>query len=181
MKSNFAKSLFLVRLKEGGNDDDKDDPGGRTSRGVIQREWDAYRKQNPEKILPEDVWEAPDVDINAIYWESYWLPWGELPCFRLGIDYSYFDMRVHHGDYWATRLLQRALAVKDDGAVGIVTKTALLNSDSEQLLHEIHDRRALYMRKLYWYRKYGHGWLDRNDFVLRRALLMVRQPALMAA
>ena len=173
MKGNFKKSVFLVRLKEGGNDDDKDDPGGRTSRGIIQREWDAYRLLHAEKILPEDVWDAADEDINWIYFQSYWLPWCDQDFFRKGVDYSFFDMRVHHGGYWAKRILQRALGVKDDGSIGIITKTALLNSDSTALLKEIHDRRERYMRKLYWFRKYGKGWLERNDFVERRALKMV--------
>jgi len=173
MKGNFKKSLTLIRIVEGGNDDDKDDPGGRTSRGIIQREWDAYRTLHPEKNLPQDVWEAPDWAINDIYWLSYWLPWSETDWFKTGVDYSYADMKVHHGGYWATRILQRALGVKDDGCIGIVTKTALLKADSETLIKAIHTRRAAYMAKLYWFKKFGKGWISRNDFVERRALKML--------
>ncbi len=42
MISNFAASLAFVLQDEGGNDDDPDDHGGRTSRGITQRVWDAW-------------------------------------------------------------------------------------------------------------------------------------------
>jgi len=42
MEANFAKALAWLRTSEGGNDDDPDDSGGRTSRGITQREYNAY-------------------------------------------------------------------------------------------------------------------------------------------
>ena len=38
----FNACVQLVLQDEGGNDDDPDDPGGRTSRGIEQSEWDAW-------------------------------------------------------------------------------------------------------------------------------------------
>ncbi|MBY5318200.1 glycosyl hydrolase 108 family protein [Rhizobium leguminosarum] len=43
MRINFLPSLKLTLKSEGGDVDDKRDPGGRTSRGVIQTVYDAYR------------------------------------------------------------------------------------------------------------------------------------------
>ena len=65
MESNFKPSLAAVLKSEGGNDDDPQDHGGRTSRGVIQREYDAWRKE--KGLFALDVWKAPDSDIAMIY------------------------------------------------------------------------------------------------------------------
>ena len=53
----FPACIPLTLAWEGGNDDDPNDPGGRTSRGIIQREWDVWRQTHAG--LPSDVWQAP--------------------------------------------------------------------------------------------------------------------------
>jgi lysozyme family protein len=60
----FATCVALVLRDEGGNDDDPRDPGGRTSRGIAQREWDVWRASHPG--LPSDVWQAPQDQILGI-------------------------------------------------------------------------------------------------------------------
>ena len=105
MQSNFQPSLAFVLKDEGGNDDDPADHGGRTSRGITQREYDAWRG---EQALPtQDVWDAPQTEIDSIYYEEYWYPLGNA--FPTGIDYLYFDMAVNAGPNRAAILLQRAL------------------------------------------------------------------------
>jgi lysozyme family protein len=112
--SNFKASLALVLQSEGGNDDDPADHGGRTSRGITQREYDAWRAENKKPLM--DVWSASQADINAIYREEYWDPFCDgLP---KGLDYLYFDMAVNAGPNRAAILLQRALKVTDDGGLG---------------------------------------------------------------
>jgi hypothetical protein len=61
--ANFNRCLKLVLVSEGGNDDDPDDAGGRPSRGITQREYDAYRKTHSG--LPSDVWKAPQSAIES--------------------------------------------------------------------------------------------------------------------
>src|SRR4029450_10024608 len=92
--SNFRKCLPLLLEHEGGNDDDPRDPGGRTSRGILQREWDAWRRTRPG--LPADVWRAPQDQVEAIYRQNYWNP---LRCDDLpaGVDYAGFDYGVNSG------------------------------------------------------------------------------------
>ena len=48
--SNFDACVALVLASEGFNDDDPRDPGGRTSRGVTQREYDIWRRTH-NKLL----------------------------------------------------------------------------------------------------------------------------------
>ena len=93
MESNFKASLDLVLKSEGGNDDDPQDHGGRTSRGITQREYDAWRRE--KGMLTQDVWKAPDSDIAMIYHDEYWRPWCDgMP---MGVDYLFFDMSVNGG------------------------------------------------------------------------------------
>src|SRR5271157_3262540 len=81
--SNFEPSLKLVLISEGGSDDDPHDPGGRTSRGITQREYNAYRIR--EGLVQGDVWRATDAEVKQIYHDSYWEPWCDK--FPLGVDY----------------------------------------------------------------------------------------------
>src|ERR1043166_2665043 len=105
MEANFAASLAAVLKSEGGNDDDPADHGGRTSRGITQREYDARRRE--KSLAPLHVWKDTDEEIPTIFHDEYWDPWCDtLP---IGVDYLYFDMAVNAGPHRAAVLLQKAL------------------------------------------------------------------------
>src|SRR5437868_957785 len=117
MKENFKASLALVLKSEGGNDDDPSDHGGRTSRGITQREYDAWCRENKKPQV--DVWTAPQVDVDTIYHDEYWNPLCDsLP---IGVDYIVFNNNVLDGPVRSTILLQRALGVTDDGRAVPIT------------------------------------------------------------
>src|SRR5216110_2211633 len=98
---NWPKSYAAVRKSEGGNDDDPADHGGRTSRGIIQREYDAWRRL---KSLPvRDVWKASEAEIEAIYHEEYWNPYCDL--LPVGADYLLFNMNVNAGPSRGAKIL----------------------------------------------------------------------------
>src|SRR5579859_7112752 len=120
MKDNFKASLAEVLKSEGGNDDDPADHGGRTSRGITQREYNAWCQENGHPQI--DVWQAPQEHIEAIYHDEYWMPWCDL--FPVGTDYMFFDMCVNAGPHRAIVLGQQALGVNDDGRVGPVKRSA---------------------------------------------------------
>lgn len=167
--SNFEASLRLVLESEGGNVDDPDDHGGRTSRGITQREYDAWCKEN--HVNHGDVWRASDHDIGTIYHEEYWLPFCDL--WPIGIDYLGFDMNVNAGPYRSATLIQRALGVREDGRIGAVTRGAILASDPATFI-----RKFTEMKKI-WYRglnqpKYTKGWLNRASEVEKNAMEMLK-------
>ena len=89
MESNFKASLDLVLKSEGGNDDDPADHGGRTSRGITQREYDAWRREH--HLLTQDVWKASTLDVETIYHNEYWDPWGDI--LSIGLDYATLPTR----------------------------------------------------------------------------------------
>lgn len=166
--SNFNRSLAAVLQSEGGNVDDPDDHGGRTSRGITQREYDAWRSEH--KLPPLDVWKAPQSDIIAVYREEYWEPYADL--MPVGLDYMYFNTAVLAGPYRAAVLLQRALGVNDDGRIGPVTRQALRNANGRLLVMKFKQVSDAYYRSLHQ-PKWLKGWLNRNVFMQNTALKMI--------
>lgn len=167
---HFARCLELVLVHEGQNSDDPHDPGGRTSRGITQREYDAYCGLH--KLPPNDVWYAPELLITAIYHNSYWLPW--CPKLPHGLDYLYFDMSVNMGPHEATILLQRGLGVTADGHIGIVTLSEIAKDNSDNLIRTVSSERLVFYRQLRAFRYFGNGWVKRVDEVERQAIEMIR-------
>ena len=168
MQDNFAKSLAFVLKDEGGNDDDAEDHGGRTSRGITQREYTAWLS---EQGLPDkDVWNAPQDDIVSIYHDEYWKPYCDW--FPSGTDYLYFDMAVNAGPYRAAVLLQRALGVADDGRIGPVTREAAAECmDEKGLIRKFTDEKRAFYLSLHQ-PKFIKGWLNRCNDVQVNALTM---------
>ncbi len=161
MEADFARSLKLVLTDEGGLSDDPHDHGGRTAHGIIQREYDAYRRR---KGLPvQDVWRITPAEVSEIYHTCYWEPWcQQLPA---GLDYIHFDDRVNAGVIQAVKNLQRALGVRVDGHMGEITLDALAHVDDLVLIKRYADERRKFYRRLKQYSRYGRGWLARVDHV----------------
>lgn len=174
MEANFKQSLAWVRVSEGGNDDDPNDSGGRTSRGITQREWDAYCKICGLPL--GDVWKAPDGALDDIYHRSYWLPYSvTMPP---GVDYSYFDASVLHGPVEGMMMLQRALGVTPDGHLGVITSHALsTTTDLGALIDKMAAVRSQFDRLLTIKRpkdrEFLNGWLKRVEYVRTNAHTLV--------
>lgn len=169
MQQNFNASLKLVLQSEGGNDDDPADHGGRTSRGITQREYDAWRKE--KRLAPLDVWQAPQSDITTIYHDEYWEPYCDF--MPLGVDYIYFNNAVLDGPYRATVLLQEALGVTADGRVGPVTRQAVASCDAGTVIIKLSAASQAFYRGLHQ-PKFLNGWLNRVAFVQKQALEMLK-------
>ena len=153
----FSLCLPYILKDEGGNDENLHDPGGRTSRGVIQREYDVYRRSKGEAIA--DVWEATDAEIADIYHTQYWEPYcNKLPT---GLDYLYFDMAVNMGSHEAALLLQRGLGVTADGHIGIVTLDAAMHSNPVRVIGAVSDAKTVFYKSLHTFKYFGKGWLAR--------------------
>ena len=169
MEANFRQSLAWVRTSEGGNDDDPSDSGGRTSRGITQREYDAYCRMAGLKV--GDVWKAEDGVIDDIYHRGYWMPY--CPIMPAGVDYMLFDDGVLSGPVTAIQALQRALGVSPDGHIGMITSEALSHAKPEKLIDDVANARlARYNRIIQEHPKdvkFRDGWRNRVAFVRRNA------------
>lgn len=187
----FLLCLPLIITQEGGNDDDPHDPGGRTSRGIIQREYDKYRKRHGLPV--RDVWHADWDEIFDIYYGEYWLPW--CPQIWHGLDLMVFDQSVNQGLSQAVKNLQRALnayhdpgwtaaalrsvylrssTVTVDGRLGPATMLAI-NAlyDHGHFLKAYFDWDMSFYRQLRNWARYGRGWKNRATSIYNSALKML--------
>jgi lysozyme family protein len=171
--SNFRKCLPLLLQHEGGNDDDPRDPGGRTSRGILQREWDVWRLLH--QGLPSDVWQAPQDQVEAIYKQNYWdaLRCDELPS---GVDFAVFDYGVNSGIGRAAKVLQRLVGADVDGEIGPQTIGATLRVDPKTLVGQICDERVAFLKGLSTWPTFGRGWTRRVSEVRAAAETMAASP-----
>lgn len=91
---NFETCLAVTLKWEGGYSNHPDDPGGPTMRGIIQREYDAWRKKQGKSKRP--VRQLEEAELRAIYRTEYWDAMGcdGLPA---GLDLCVFDAAVNSG------------------------------------------------------------------------------------
>jgi uncharacterized protein (TIGR02594 family) len=168
MPSGRFEECLAVTLKwEGSNDDDPRDPGGRTSRGILQSEWWLWRQSHPG--FPSDVWEAPQDQVVAIYKENYW---DRMLCDQMpaGVDLAVFDFGVNSGR--GVSVVQSTIGTEPDGEVGPLTLAALSASPPADLIAKICDARMAYLRGLSTWGTFGRGWTNRVNDVRAQALAM---------
>lgn len=180
--ASWPRVLSNILVSEGGNVDDPADPGGRTSRGIIQREWNAWRVSHAG--LPADVWNAPQDQIEAIYDGKYW----QHRCIRgdllpAGVDYTASDYGVNSGVDRAGKVLRRLLgqdASHCDVTDGLVA--LLKTKDPAKAIRAINAERRQFLAALIQRRpaseKFRKGWMARVDAVERISLSMAGVPML---
>lgn len=180
--ASWPSVLAHILQSEGGNDDDPADPGGRTSRGIIQREWNAWRVAHPG--LPADVWDAPQDQIEAIYDGKYW----HHRCIRgdmlpAGVDYSVADYGVNAGVDRAGKVLRKLLGA-DAGHCDVTDGLLALirTKQPEKIIRAIADERRRFYDRLIAARpplnKFHNGWMKRADAVERISLKKAGAPML---
>jgi lysozyme family protein len=168
---NYDAALKQELVLEGGNVDDPRDAGGRTSRGVTQRVYDADRRR---RGLPtQDVWKATDDEIAAIYKTQYWdvILGDQLPA---GLDLLIFDGSINSGPVQSVKWAQRSLGnVRVDGHLGKETLDAIIAyPDHDLLIASICDRRMAFLKALKTWRTYKNGWTSRVDHIKQASQAM---------
>lgn len=116
------------------------DPGGPTRYGITQETLAAWRLKD---VTPADVEALTEAEAREIYLQRYYLGPGfnKVPGGILRALLT--DCCVLHGQGNAVRFLQRALKVKDDGALGPKTLEAALKiEDLGQLYRNVLAERA---------------------------------------
>lgn len=133
----FRRALEMVLKQEGGYVNDPDDPGGATNFGVTQSTYNGYRLVN--RLSERPVREITQEEVAEIYRVGYWLD-GKCPELPSPLAVAHFDACVNHGVKNAAKLLQRALGVKDDGAVGPITLRAAQVSGGREICRYLLER-----------------------------------------
>jgi lysozyme family protein len=160
--SNFAPSLNLTLVYEGGWSDNPRDPGGATMRGVTQAVYDDDRDQ---RGLPRrSVKLITDAELQAIYRWRYWdlVRADDLPA---GADYAVFDFAVNSGVSRASKVLQSIVGSVQDGHVGSVTIASALRYKASYgptaLSDAMCNARMSFLRSLPTFVDFGNGWTRR--------------------
>lgn len=155
--SAFDRALALVLEAEGGYSNDPRDPGGETNFGISKR---AYPRLDIKALTIDQA--------REIYLRDYWL---KAKCERLPdpVAIALFDSAVNQGVDAATKLLQRAVGVPEDGVLGNLTIAAVNALGADDLFCKLMAERALAYWKLPNMRVYGRGWMRRLFHVARSA------------
>lgn len=136
-----------------GYTNDPKDPGGETKYGIA-------KNRNPEVNVAALNWES----AKAVYYKKYWIAGS---CDRLpgAVAALHFDGCVNIGISGASKFLQRALGVADDGNIGPRTLASAQAADPIVLCNAICDQRAKYYQDIVARKPdqqiYLNGWLRR--------------------
>ena len=147
MTPDFQRSLAFVLKAEGGYTNHPADRGGPTNKGILQREYDQYRRDNG--LPAADVRDILNAEVADIYLHDYWLA-GRCDRMPWPVSLAHFDACVNTGVTQAAKFLQRTVGTRSDGLLGPLTLgalTAAVKRDPEQ-------------------RAFLQGWLNRVEAVV---------------
>lgn len=145
-------SAWILRI-EGGYTFDPADPGGATRFGISQRSY-------PDVDIKNLTAEAAAMIYRRDFWmaiSAYLLP----PALAIAV----FDGAANQGPSRAVMLLQVALGVRADGAIGSETIAKARAMNGPEILAEYLSRRAVHYSELAEQRpsmrKFVRGWFNR--------------------
>lgn len=163
----FETALPFILQWEGGYSNDPVDPGGATNFGIIQSEYDRYRKVN--KLATRSVRSIEKAEYEDIYFGNYWLS-SHANGLPLGLDLIHFDCAINCGVRTAIKMLHTVYKLP----VNIVFTNELSHAihateNNEHIIATNIDtykrRRRLYYLAIVFRRplsgKFLKGWLNR--------------------
>lgn len=140
-----------------------------TNLGVTKRVWEEYVGHTVDEAVMRALGPA---DVAPLYKKNYWdkIHGDELPA---GVDYACFDLAVNSGVGRAAKILQKALGVNPDGAIGPATLNAVASCNPREVASEICDLRLGFLQSLPTFDTFGKGWSRRVAEVEKVAFEMV--------
>jgi len=165
--SPFARAFEVVVGHEGGLSLDRADRGNWTSGTVGVGELRGTKYGIAAHVYPDlDIRNLTLAQARGLYYRDYWLPMrgDDLP---EPIAVEAFDAAVNHGVRQATRLMQRALGVADDGYIGPVTLGAARNIAPARFVARFNGERLMFYTDLKTWPAFGRGWTRRVAAQLR--------------
>ena len=171
MKENFASSLKQVLHYEGGYVNNVHDSGGATNKGITQAVYNDWRKSRKQGI--QSVKLISDSEVAAIYKQNYWdaIKGDSLAS---GVDLATFDLAVNSGVGRASRMLQAAAGVAQDGIIGPQT-IAAANKNPTATVTNLCNARLAFLKGLKTWRYFGKGWASRVASLKTTATVLASQ------
>jgi lysozyme family protein len=162
----FDRCLAVVLRLEGGYADDPRDAGGPTNRGVTLAE---LEEAVGHAASARELRALTPAEAGEIYRTRYWTP-SRCADLAAGLDLMMLDTAVNMGPGAAARLLQEALGLEADGALGPRTLRAARTADPGRAIGAFAALRAERYRRLAGFSTFGRGWLSRLETVRAQAL-----------
>lgn len=171
MHDRFPQYIERVLSHEGNLSMDPKDPGNWTGgrRGAGQLKGTKFGIS--AKAYPYlDIKNLTRGHAIEIYKRDFWDASGASkmhPAFA----FQMLDAAVNHGIGNATRMLQTAVGVSPDGAIGPITRKAIAAADPTDLVLNFFGARLDFYAGLGDFDRYGRGWMRRFAANLRYAAL----------
>ena len=150
---NFEKAFDILLGHEGGFVDHPKDPGGATRYGITQRVARKHGYQGDMRDLPLS---KAKLIARAAYWDEV-----KADFMPDVIRFDLFDGAYNSGPTQATKWLQRAAAVDDDGSIGPKTLAAVRAVDPQKLVKRYNGFRLMFLTDLGTWPTFGRGWARR--------------------
>lgn len=157
----FHKVFDRVIGHEGGFQKMHNDRGNWTSGIVGQGELKGTKFGLSAMTYPTTNIEALTVDeAKMIYFYDWWRQLN-MDRFHQSMQYQFFDAAINHGAHNATKMIQRAVSVNDDGIIGPMTLAEVNKMDINDLLMIFIAERIKFFTQVATFDKYGKGWMNR--------------------
>lgn len=153
MSLTFQQIFDRLIGHEGGYVNDPRDPGGETNWGITKGTALANGYAGAMKAMTRE-------QAFKIYQFAFWV---RYQCEKMpsAIAYQFFDAAVNHGLGNASRMLQRAVGVADDGVIGNMTLAAVKKMAISDVIMRLNAERLEFYCKLGNFATYGKGWVRR--------------------
>lgn len=169
MTDPFRKLIDRLLSHEGGYTADRRDPGNWTGGRVGVGQLKGTKFGIAANTYPQlDIKNLTRDQAVEIYRRDFW---EAAKCDRLppAVGFQLLDGAVNSGIPQATRWLQRAVGVADDGILGPVTLAAIRAADPNDLVLLFNAQRIDFMTRLSTWAVHGAGWMRRIAANLRYA------------
>lgn len=160
-KLGFDQIFDRCMGHEGGYVNHPDDPGGETNWGITIATARANGYTGPMRLMKRE-------HAKEIYRKAFWER-AKCSQYHSAIAFQLFDACINHGIGNAIRMLQRAVGVADDGAVGKITLGAINEKSLDDVLVLFNAERLVFFAKLKTFPTFGPGWIRRVASNLRYA------------
>ncbi|WP_313043247.1 glycoside hydrolase family 108 protein [Acinetobacter sp.] len=160
-KLGFDQIFERCMGHEGGYVNNPKDPGGETNWGVTIGTARANGYHGAMRSMTR-------LQAKEIYRKAFWER-AKCAQYHSALSFQLFDTAINHGIGNAIRILQRAVDVADDGAVGKFTLGAINEKSIDDVLVLFNAERLEFYTKLQTFPTFGRGWTRRVASNLRYA------------
>lgn len=171
MNDNFPSFIDRLLSHEGGYTNGRRDPGNWTGGKVGMGELKGTKFGIAANTYPKlDIKNLTRTQAVEIYRRDFW---ERSRCDRLpgAVSFQLLDGAVNSGIAQASRWLQRAAQVADDGMIGPASLAAIKATDPNDLVYRFNAERIEFMTRLKNWPVHGAGWMRRLAGNLRYAAL----------